>query len=67
VSISFRLAAIRTSSVGDGRGLHHIAFVNASRRATPRPLPKYEQWGRYQEFLPGNIERFCFYWRNGWE
>jgi glyoxylase-like metal-dependent hydrolase (beta-lactamase superfamily II) len=30
-------------------------------------LPKYEQWGRYQEFLPGNIERFCFYWRNGWE
>jgi glyoxylase-like metal-dependent hydrolase (beta-lactamase superfamily II) len=30
-------------------------------------LPKYEKWGRYQEFLPGNIERFCFYWRNGWE
>jgi len=30
-------------------------------------LPKYEQWGRYKEFLPGNIERMCFYWRNGWE
>jgi glyoxylase-like metal-dependent hydrolase (beta-lactamase superfamily II) len=30
-------------------------------------LPKYEQWGRYREFLPGNIERMCFYWRNGWE
>jgi hypothetical protein len=29
-------------------------------------LPKYESWGRYKEFLPGNIERFCFYWRNGW-
>ena len=29
-------------------------------------LPKYEQWGRYNEFLPGNIERLCFYWRVGW-
>ena len=29
-------------------------------------LPKYEQWGRYNEFLPGNIERLCFYWRIGW-
>ena len=19
------------------------------------------------EFLPGNIERMCFYWRNGWQ
>ncbi len=30
-------------------------------------LPKYEPWGRYNEFLPGNIERMCFYWRNGWQ
>jgi glyoxylase-like metal-dependent hydrolase (beta-lactamase superfamily II) len=30
-------------------------------------LPKYEQWGRYNEFLPGNVERLCFYWRNGWQ
>jgi glyoxylase-like metal-dependent hydrolase (beta-lactamase superfamily II) len=30
-------------------------------------LPKYESWARYQEFLPGNVERFCFYWRIGWE
>jgi len=29
-------------------------------------LPKYESWGRYNEFLPGNVERLCFYWRNGW-
>ena len=29
-------------------------------------LPKYEQWGRYNEFLPGNVERLCFYWRIGW-
>ncbi|HWP34697.1 MAG TPA: MBL fold metallo-hydrolase, partial [Thermodesulfobacteriota bacterium] len=30
-------------------------------------LPKYESWGRYAEFLPGNVERLCYYWRNGWE
>ena len=29
-------------------------------------LPKYESWGRYNEFLPGNVERLCFYWRVGW-
>jgi len=30
-------------------------------------LPKYEQWGRYAEFLPMNVERLCLYWRNGWQ
>jgi glyoxylase-like metal-dependent hydrolase (beta-lactamase superfamily II) len=30
-------------------------------------LPKYESWGRYNEFLPMNIERLCYYWRNGWQ
>ena len=25
-------------------------------------LPKYEKWGGYAQFLPGNIERFCEYW-----
>ncbi len=30
-------------------------------------LPRYEQWGRYNEFLGANIERMCFYWRNGWQ
>ena len=30
-------------------------------------LPKYEKWGNYNEYLPGNIERLCYYWRNGWE
>jgi len=29
-------------------------------------LPKYESWPRYQAFLPMNVERMCFYWRNGW-
>lgn len=29
-------------------------------------LPKYESWPRYKEFLPMNVERMCFYWRNGW-
>ncbi|HUF90816.1 MAG TPA: MBL fold metallo-hydrolase [Candidatus Limnocylindria bacterium] len=29
-------------------------------------LPKYEKWGNYELFLPGNIERFCEYWGRGY-
>lgn len=29
-------------------------------------LPKYENWGGYEQFLPGNIERFCSYWGRGY-
>jgi len=29
-------------------------------------LPKYEKWGNYAQFLPGNIERFCSYWVRGY-
>jgi glyoxylase-like metal-dependent hydrolase (beta-lactamase superfamily II) len=29
-------------------------------------LPKYEKWGNYDQFLPGNIERFCSYWGRGY-
>ena len=29
-------------------------------------LPKYESWGNYATFLPGNIERFCEYWGRGY-
>jgi glyoxylase-like metal-dependent hydrolase (beta-lactamase superfamily II) len=29
-------------------------------------LPKYEKWGNYERFLPGNIERFCEYWGGGY-
>jgi glyoxylase-like metal-dependent hydrolase (beta-lactamase superfamily II) len=25
-------------------------------------LPKYEKWGGYAQYLPGNIERFCYFW-----
>ena len=28
-------------------------------------LPKYEKWGSYAQYLPGNIERFCGYWGRG--
>jgi len=28
-------------------------------------LPKYEKWGGYAQYLPGNVERFCEYWNNG--
>jgi glyoxylase-like metal-dependent hydrolase (beta-lactamase superfamily II) len=29
-------------------------------------LPKYEKWGSYEQFLPGNVERFCSYWGRGY-
>ena len=29
-------------------------------------LPKYEKWGNYDAFLPGNVERFCEYWGRGY-
>ena len=29
-------------------------------------LPKYEKWGSYEQFLPGNVERFCEYWGRGY-
>lgn len=29
-------------------------------------MPKYEKWGSYEQFLPGNIERFCSYWGRGY-
>ena len=28
-------------------------------------LPKYEAWGSYAQYLPGNVERFCEYWGRG--
>jgi glyoxylase-like metal-dependent hydrolase (beta-lactamase superfamily II) len=28
-------------------------------------LPKYESWGNYAQFLPGNIERYCYWWGRG--
>jgi glyoxylase-like metal-dependent hydrolase (beta-lactamase superfamily II) len=29
-------------------------------------LPKYEKWGGYDQYLGGNIERFCSYWGRGY-
>ncbi len=29
-------------------------------------LPKYEKWGNYERFLPMNIERYCYWWSNGY-
>ncbi len=28
-------------------------------------LPKYELWGNYAAWLPGNVERYCFLYRSG--
>jgi glyoxylase-like metal-dependent hydrolase (beta-lactamase superfamily II) len=29
-------------------------------------LPKYERWGNYEQFFPGNVQRFCEYWGRGY-
>jgi len=29
-------------------------------------LPKYESWGNYTNYLPGNVERYCSYWARGY-
>jgi len=29
-------------------------------------LPKYEKWGNYEQYLPGNIERYCYWWSQGY-
>lgn len=38
-------------------------FDTAMKEVT---LPKYEKWGNYAQFLPGNVERFCEYWGRGY-
>lgn len=29
-------------------------------------LPKYEKWANYERALPQNIERYCYWWSNGY-
>jgi glyoxylase-like metal-dependent hydrolase (beta-lactamase superfamily II) len=29
-------------------------------------LPKYEKWANYENGLPQNIERYCYWWSNGY-
>jgi len=29
-------------------------------------LAKYEKWGQYEAWLPMNIERYCYWWSNGY-
>jgi glyoxylase-like metal-dependent hydrolase (beta-lactamase superfamily II) len=29
-------------------------------------LPKYEKWANYETALPMNIERYCYWWSNGY-
>ena len=28
-------------------------------------LPKYEAWGNYAAWFPGNVERYCLLYRSG--
>jgi glyoxylase-like metal-dependent hydrolase (beta-lactamase superfamily II) len=29
-------------------------------------LPKYEKWANYENGLPANVERFCYWWGRGY-
>ena len=29
-------------------------------------LPKYEKWANYENVLPANVERFCYWWGRGY-
>jgi glyoxylase-like metal-dependent hydrolase (beta-lactamase superfamily II) len=29
-------------------------------------LPKYEKWSNYDAYLPGNVQRFCYWWGRGY-
>jgi glyoxylase-like metal-dependent hydrolase (beta-lactamase superfamily II) len=29
-------------------------------------LPQYEKWGNYDQYFPGNVQRFCEYWGRGY-
>lgn len=29
-------------------------------------LPKYEKWGNYEQYLPMNIQRYCYWWTQGY-
>ncbi len=29
-------------------------------------MPKYEKWGNYEQYLPMNIERYCYWWTQGY-
>ena len=29
-------------------------------------LAKYEKWANYESYLPGNVERFCYWWGRGY-
>jgi glyoxylase-like metal-dependent hydrolase (beta-lactamase superfamily II) len=33
---------------------------------TELKLPKYEKWTNYERFLPMNVERYCYWWSNGY-
>jgi hypothetical protein len=29
-------------------------------------LPKYQSWGNYEQHLPMNVERYCYFFGRGW-
>ncbi len=61
--------------------LDHVAYLEDLSAATKKAagegkcfdtamkeikLPKYEKWANYDNVLPANIERFCYWWARGY-
>lgn len=61
--------------------LDHVAYLEdlsaATRKAASEgkcfdtamkeiKLPKYEKWANYENVLPANVERFCYWWARGY-
>jgi glyoxylase-like metal-dependent hydrolase (beta-lactamase superfamily II) len=52
------LSAVVKKAAGDNKCIDNAM--------TEIKLPKYEKWGNYERFLPMNVERYCYWWSNGY-
>jgi hypothetical protein len=54
-------------AVDDSGGALTVGGTRVEMHYVERNTPTTVSWGRYNEFLPLNVERLCLYWRNGWQ
>jgi glyoxylase-like metal-dependent hydrolase (beta-lactamase superfamily II) len=59
---NFRQYLTDVSEAARGMAREGKCFDQAMREVR---LARYERWTNYEQFLPGNVERFCGYWNNG--
>jgi glyoxylase-like metal-dependent hydrolase (beta-lactamase superfamily II) len=59
---NFRQYLTDVSEAARGMAQEGKCFDQAMREVR---LARYERWTNYEQFLPGNVERFCGSWNNG--